>query len=62
MQNQMTQFCIVNNPLVTYYNASSLLLKSNMSKPDCVCIVESWLSPDIQDGELMDMILFGLTE
>ena len=25
----------------------------NMSKPDCVCIVESWLCPDIQDGELL---------
>lgn len=42
-----------------YFNARSILPKidylrviCNMYKPDCVCIVESWLSCDILDSEL----------
>ena len=44
---------------ILYFNARSLLPKIDylrllctMYKPDCVCIVESWLSSDILDSEL----------
>ena len=49
----------ISNFSVLYFNARSLLPKldylrviCNMNKPDCVCIVESWLNSDIQDNEL----------
>ena len=44
---------------VLYFNARSILPKidflrvlCSMYKPDCICIVESWLSSDILDSEL----------
>ena len=45
---------------VLYYNARSLLpkfdellLSVNLHAPDIICIVESWLSPEIQDSEIL---------
>ena len=45
---------------ILYYNARSLLPKmdelravNEASKPDIVCIVETWLDGDITDGELL---------
>ena len=42
---------------IIYFNARSLIPKlpflRDMHTPDVICITESWLSPDIQDSEIL---------
>ena len=51
---------ILNNFSVLYFNARSLLPKIDelrlvcaVTRPDVVCVVESWLNDDIDDSELV---------
>ena len=59
--NQIVTNSLQTNALkIIYFNARSLLPKhdelcliANMHTPDIICIVESWLSPEVQDSEIL---------